>query len=259
MPIAVPGTARWRPPVPDEKVAAALELSAGRAQTRGGLASAAAFLERAAALTADPAGRARRALAAAQAQHAAGAPEAALALLASAQAGPLAPLQRAEAEVLRAEIAFTTNHGSDAPPLLLAAARQLESLDITLARETYLDALTAAQFAGQLAPGLVQQVAEAARAAPPSPSPRAPDLLLDGLALMIIEGHRAAAPLLQKAVREFRDGDITATAGFAGCGSPRKQPRNCGTTTPGWSSPIASSGWCVMAARWLSCRSPSAR
>ncbi len=100
---------------PDEKVAAALELSAGRAQTRGGLASAAAFLERAATLTADAAGRSRRALAAAQAQHAAGAPEAALALLASAQAGPLAPLQRAEAQVLRAEIAFTTNRGSEAP------------------------------------------------------------------------------------------------------------------------------------------------
>ena len=95
-----------------------------------------------------------------------GAPESALALLASAQAGPLAPLQHAEAEVLRAEIAFTTNRGSDAPPLLLNAARQLESLDVTLARETYLDALTAAQFAGQLAPGVVRQVAEAARAAP---------------------------------------------------------------------------------------------
>ncbi|HYN91623.1 MAG TPA: LuxR C-terminal-related transcriptional regulator, partial [Thermoleophilaceae bacterium] len=196
----------------DEDVAAALEHSAGRAQTRGGLASAAAFLERATALTADPAQRVRRALRAAQAQHEAGAPDAALALLASAQAGPLAPLQRAEAEVLRAEIAFTTNRGSDAPPL--TAAKQLESLDVTLARETYLDALTAAQFAGLLAPGVVQQVAEAARAAPPSPSPRAPDLLLDGLAVMITEGHRAAAPLLQKALRELREGDILASGGF---------------------------------------------
>ena len=198
----------------DEGVAAALELSAGRAQTRGGLAAAAVFLERAAALTADPAERARRALAAAQAQHAAGAPQAALALLANAQAGPLPPLQRAEAQVLRAEIAFTTNRGSDAPPLLLSAARQLESLDILVARETYLDALTAAQFAGQLAPGVVRQVATAARAAPPSPLPRAPDLLLDGLAVMITEGHGAAAPLLQRALREFRDGDIGANGGF---------------------------------------------
>jgi DNA-binding CsgD family transcriptional regulator len=198
----------------DDDVAAALELSADRAQMRGGLASAAAFLERAAALTADPAEHARRALAAAQAQHAAGAPEAALAMLAGAQAGPLAPLQRAEADVLRAEIAFTTNRGSDAPPLLLEAARQLESLHVILARETYLDALTAAQFAGQLTPGVVRQVAEAALAAPPSPVPRAPDLLLDGLAVMITEGHGAAAPLLKKALREFRDGDIAGTGGF---------------------------------------------
>ena len=198
----------------DEKVAAALELSASRAQTRGGLAAAAAFLERAAALSTDPAERARRALAAAQAQHAAGAPVAALALLATAQAGPLAPLELAEAEVLRAEIAFTTNRGSDAAPLLLTAARALESLNVTLARETYLDALTAAQFAGQLTPGVVRQVAEAARAAPASLSPRASDALLDGLAVMITDGHAAAAPLLQKALREFRDGDITANGGF---------------------------------------------
>ena len=198
----------------DENVASALELSADRAQTRGGLAATAAFLDRAAALTVDPAERARRALAGARAHHAAGAPDAALAMLARAQAGPLAPLQQAEAEVLRAEIAFTTNHGSDAPTLLLGAARQLQSLDITVARETYLDALTAAQFAGQLAPGLIQQVAQAACEAPPSPAPRAPDLLLDGLALMIIEGHRAAAPLLQKAVHEFRDGDVDTNGGF---------------------------------------------
>jgi len=198
----------------DDDVAAALELSAGRAQTRGGLASAAAFLDRAAGLTADPGERARRALAAAQAQHESGAPDVALALLASAQAGPLAPLQRAKAEVLRAEIAFTTNRGSDAPPLLLNAARQLESLDIALARETYLDALTAAQFAGQLAPGVVRQVAMAARGAPQPAVPRAPDHLLDGLAVMITDGHSAAAPLLQQALREFRDDDISANGGF---------------------------------------------
>ena len=128
----------------DEQVAAELEHSAGRAQTRGGLAAAAAFLERAATLTADPAQRARRALEAAQAKHQAGAPEAALALLASAQAGPLDPLQRAQGQRLHAEITFTSNRGSDAPALLLSAARQLEPLDVPLARETYLEALMAA-------------------------------------------------------------------------------------------------------------------
>ena len=198
----------------DERAAAALELSAGRAQTRGGLASAAAFLERAAALTADPAERARRALAAAQSQHAAGAPEAALALLATARRDRWHRCSGRQAEVLRAEIAFTTNRGSDAAPLLLQAARQLETLDVVLARETYLDALTAAQFAGQLDPGMVRKVAEAARAAPPSPSPRAPDLLLDGLAVMIIDGHAAATPLLQQALSEFLDGDIAVNGGF---------------------------------------------
>jgi DNA-binding CsgD family transcriptional regulator len=199
---------------PDEDVAAELERSAGRAQTRGGLAAAGAFIERSAALTVDPSVRARRALAAAQAKHQAGAPEAALSLLASAQAGRLDQLQRARADLLRAQIMFTSRRGSDAPPLLLSAARQLEPLDATLARQTYLEALMAAQFAGRLAPGATLEVADAARAAPPSPSSRAPDLLLDGMALMITEGHTAAAPLLKRALKAFRTGDIDADGGF---------------------------------------------
>jgi DNA-binding CsgD family transcriptional regulator len=198
----------------DEDVAAELEHSAGRAQLRGGLAAAAAFLERAATLTVDPARRARRALSAAQMKHQAGAPEAALALLASAQTGPLDELQRAEGELLRAEIAFTSNRGSEAPQLLLRAAKQLEPLDTKLARETYLEALMAAQFAGRFTAGAALEIAKAARAAPTTPTPRAPDLLLDGLALMIIEGHRAAAPLLQGALNAFRNGNIVANGGF---------------------------------------------
>jgi DNA-binding CsgD family transcriptional regulator len=199
---------------PDEDVAAELEHSAGRAQTRGGVAAAAAFLERAAALTVDPARRGRRALAAAQAKHQAGSPESALALLASAHAGPLDPLEHAQAELLRAQITFTSHRGSDAPPLLLAAAKQLEPLDATLARETYLEALMAVQFAGRLAGDDAVEVAEAARAAPPSPSPRAPDLLLDGLALMITEGRGAAAPLLKRSLRAFRNDDPVESGGF---------------------------------------------
>ena len=73
---------------PDEDVAAELERSAHRAQARGGLAAAAAFLEEAARMTLDPARRAERALAAAQAKHDAGASDAALGLLVMAQAGP---------------------------------------------------------------------------------------------------------------------------------------------------------------------------
>ncbi len=126
---------------PDEDVAGELERSASRAQARGGLAAAAAFLERAAALTLDPVRRAERALAAAQATYQAGAFDATLGLLATAEAGPLDELRRARADLLRGQIAFSSSRGSDAPPLLLKAARQFEPLDLRLARETYLDAL----------------------------------------------------------------------------------------------------------------------
>ena len=136
---------------PDEEVAAELERSASRAEARGGLAAAAAFLERSAALTLDPVRRAERALAAAQATYQAGAFEATLRLLATAEAGPPDQLRRARADLLRGQIAFSSSRGSDAPPLLLKAARQFEPLDSRLARETYLDALAAATFAGRLA------------------------------------------------------------------------------------------------------------
>jgi DNA-binding CsgD family transcriptional regulator/tetratricopeptide (TPR) repeat protein len=196
---------------PDEDVAADLERSAERAQRRGGLAAAAAFLERAAALTPDPARRSERALAAAQARHQAGGPDAALGLLASAEAGPLDELQRARADVLRAQIAFATHRGGDAPPLLLKAARRLEALDARLARETYLDALSAALFVGRLtSEGGVLEVAEAARAAPsPSGHARAPDLLLDGAAAVVVEGYEAAAPAVEQALRAFREREIS--------------------------------------------------
>ena len=138
---------------PDEEVAAELERSAGRAQARGGLAAAAAFLERAALLTADPARRAERTLAAAQADLRAGAFDRALELLATAEAGPLDDVQGARADLLRGQIAFASGPGSDAPLLLLKAARRLEPLDPDLARETYLDAWLAALFAGHLAVG----------------------------------------------------------------------------------------------------------
>ena len=138
---------------PDEEVAAELERSAGRAQARGGFAAAGAFLERSAALTSGPARRAGRALAAAQATSQAGAFDAALGLLAAARAGPLDELQRAQAALLHGQIAFASFFGTDAPPLLLEAARLFEPLDARLARETYLEALSAALFAGGSAGG----------------------------------------------------------------------------------------------------------
>src|SRR6185437_11362498 len=197
-------------PGPDEEVAAELEQCAGRARRRGGLAAAAAFLERSAGLTLDPARRARRALAAAQARHRAGASDAALGLLATAQAGPLDELQRARGDLLRAQIAFALSHGRDAPPLMLSAAKRLEALDAGLARETYLEAFTAALFVGRLSPA-VGDVARAARMAPaPLVRARAPDLLLDGLALLVTEGYAAGTPALRRALLAVRSQDIVA-------------------------------------------------
>jgi tetratricopeptide (TPR) repeat protein len=201
---------------PDEDVASELEHSAGRAEARGGLAAAAAFLERSAALTLDPVRRAERALAAAQAKYQAGAFDATLALLATAEAGPPDQLRRARADLLRGQIAFSSSRGSDAPPLLLKAARQFEPLDPRLARETYLDALAAATFAGRLAlGGGMREVAEAARMAPPPPGPaRGADLLLDGISLVICEGYPAGAPVLRRAVSAFRGTDVFREEGL---------------------------------------------
>jgi DNA-binding CsgD family transcriptional regulator len=187
---------------PDEEVASELERSADRGRERGGLAGAAAFLERSAELTPDPARRVQRELTAAQANHEAGAPEAALKLLTAAEVGPLDELQRARLERLRAQLAFALRRGSDAPPLLLAAAKRLEPLNAELARETYLEALAAAIFAGRLgsARGVVE-VAEAARAAPQAPRPaRAIDLLLDGLTSRFTDGYAAGVPPLRQAL-----------------------------------------------------------
>ncbi|HEX4288672.1 MAG TPA: AAA family ATPase, partial [Trebonia sp.] len=202
---------------PDEEVASELECSAGRAQARGGLAAAAAFLERSATLTLDPGRRAGRALAAAQATCQAGAFEATLGLLATAEAGPPDPFRSAQADLLRGQVAFASSRGSDVPLLLLKAARQFEPLDPRLARETYLDAVAAGLFAGRLAAagGGMREVAEAARAAPPSPQPaRPPDLLLDGLAMLVTEGYPAAAPVIRQAVAAFRGTDISREDGL---------------------------------------------
>ena len=218
-PAADPDRRAWHraqaAPGPDEEVAAELEHSAGRAQRRGGLAAAAAFLEQSARLTLDPARRAQRALAAAQAKHQAGALDAALGLLAMAQAGPLDELQRARSDLLRAQIAFSSSHGRDAPPLMLSAAKQLEALDAGLARKTYLEAFTAALFVGRLSPA-VGDVARAARTAPAPPAPaRAPDLLLDGLALLVTEGYAAGTPALRRALLTARGQDIPAEEGLS--------------------------------------------
>jgi DNA-binding CsgD family transcriptional regulator len=197
---------------PDDAVAAELERSAGRAQARGGLAAAAAFLQRSVALTQEPVRRADRALDAAQASLRAGAFDAALGLVAAAETGPLDDLGRARVHRLRAEVAFAQNRGGEAPRMLLEAAGQLETLDVRLARNTYLDAWAAALFAGRLADegGSLLDVSSAVATAPDPVDGRLPcDLLLEGLASVFTEGRPAAVPLLRRAVAAFLSTDVT--------------------------------------------------
>jgi DNA-binding CsgD family transcriptional regulator/tetratricopeptide (TPR) repeat protein len=188
---------------PDEEVAAELEQSAARAQARGGFAAAAAFLERATALTPEESRRSGRALAAAYAKLQAGALDDALRLVATAESGVLSELEQARTALLRAQISFISTRGSDSAVLLLNAADRLREVDPALARETYLEALTASIFAGPLAgPGASsREVAEAASAAPRARKPRGSDLLLDGLVALLTDSYGAAVPILRDAQR----------------------------------------------------------
>src|SRR5882724_6811145 len=208
-------------PGADEEVAVELERAGG------GVAAAAAFLERAVGLTSEPERRAGRALAAARANLQAGAFGAALALLATAEAGPGDELEHASVDLLRGQIAFASSAGADAPALLLKAAKQLESLDTALARETYLDAWVAALFAGRFArAGNVHEVSRVAMSAPePASAPRSTDLLLDGFSVLVTEGRVAAAPMLRRAARVFAEEETAIdegprwgyAAGWAAC------------------------------------------
>jgi DNA-binding CsgD family transcriptional regulator len=192
-------------PGPDEDVAAELEQSAGRAQARGGIAATAAFLQRAAALTPDPARRGGRALAAAHASLESGAFTAARGLLATAEAGPLGELERAQIDLLRAQLTFVSSRGTDAIPLLLAAARKLEPLDMSLARETYVDAFAAALFGARLSGSVdARAVAQAALGTqhPPGAEPATADLLLDAL-VALAGDYAAAVPLCREAVERL--------------------------------------------------------
>jgi DNA-binding CsgD family transcriptional regulator len=194
---------------PDEDVAAELERSAARAQARGGFSAAAAFLGRATDLTPEESRRSGRALAAAQAMLLAGALDDAERLVATAASGLLNELEQARAALLRAQISFLSTRGSDATVQLLLAADRLRELDPELARETYLEAVTAAVFAGPLAgPGASSsEVARAAKAAPRSKEkPRGLDLLLDGLVTLLTDNYAAAVPILRETQRALGDG-----------------------------------------------------
>jgi DNA-binding CsgD family transcriptional regulator len=180
---------------PDEEVAAELERSADRAQARAGLAAAAAFLARATELTPLPAVRTRRALAAAFANVQAGAFEATRTLLTIARDGPADELQRAQIDLVRAQLAFASSRGNEATLLMLAAAQRLQPLNLQLTCQTYLDAFSAAQFAARLSQGVgTAEVARAARAAPrPDDEPAPGDLLLDAF-VALTDDYATAVP-----------------------------------------------------------------
>nr|SBO98628.1 probable transcriptional regulator [Nonomuraea gerenzanensis] len=202
-------------PSADEGVAAELERSAGRAQARGGVAAAAAFLERAAELTPDPRQRGVRGLAAATAKYRAGGYDAAFELLDAAELSPLDDRDRAQADLLRGRITFAATSAGAALPLLLKAAKRLEPLDAGLARETYRDALNAAMAAGRLPSGAqAADIAEATLAAPPGPPPERNDLLLNGVARATTEGYAAGVPLVRQALDAFRTGGVAKEEGL---------------------------------------------
>jgi len=198
-------------PGPNEAVAAELERCADRAQARGGVAAGAAFLERATILTLDPMRRTDRALAAASANLQAGAFDAVRQLLSVAEAGAITDMQQARIDLIGADLAFVTNRGSDAPPLLLKAAKRLEPIDADLSRATYLQALASAMFAGRLAlgGGVLEVAGDVDAAPPPTSAPRASDFLLDGLVADYTRGYAAGKPLLRKALDVF-DTDVPA-------------------------------------------------
>ncbi|MFL5899675.1 MAG: AAA family ATPase, partial [Solirubrobacterales bacterium] len=201
---------------PDEGVAEALQRSAARARARGGLAAAAAFLDRSTALTPDPERRAFRGLAAAEAALISGAPEAALGQLAIAESHDLDEFQRALAELLRAAATFTLYRGTDGPELLLQAAKRMEPFDVDLARDTYLEAFSAALYTGgPQGKAVMLKVARVAETAPrPEGQSRKGDLLLDCRTSFAINGYAATVPLARRTVAAFCSEDVSVEEGM---------------------------------------------
>jgi DNA-binding CsgD family transcriptional regulator len=170
---------------PDEDVAETLVDSADRARARGGAAATAAFLERAAALTGEDTPRAARLVAAAAAKLEAGAPGEARALLDVAPLKALDVPNRARAELLRGRITYAVRRGPEATGGLLRAAKQLEHVDVRLARETHADALFAAMTDGRFG-GAIRHAAElAAGVGRSDAAPITADLVLEGLIAIV--------------------------------------------------------------------------
>ena len=227
---ADPGRRAWHraqaAPGPDDQVAGELEDSADQVRARGGVAAAAAFLERAAALTLDPQRRSARALAAAQAWHQAGGHDRAVELVEVAEAGPLGELGRAEAGWLRAQIIFVRTDGRDGAVQLLRAAQRLDPLDPDLARATYVDAMRAAFLSGD-----TLEAGRRLRALPLSQPPDATELLLHGYGVFVTEGFPRGVDVLGQAIDAF------VSAPVSGDENIRAPPRTAAGTRPWMNSP----------------------
>jgi DNA-binding CsgD family transcriptional regulator len=187
----------------DEDVASELERSAGRAHERGGLAAAAAFLERAAELTPDRGRRAYRLLLAAGAYLAAGAHGRAQSLLEQSTPDLDDPVFGAQAMRIEGAIRFADGRGGDTPSLLFGAATALREIDSAQAREVLMEAFEAAMWAGALTSGTtLLDVAEAARATPaPSQDTSVASLMLTGYTERLTNGYPAAVEWWHRAVR----------------------------------------------------------
>ncbi|HEX7309222.1 MAG TPA: AAA family ATPase [Lentzea sp.] len=183
---------------PDEKVAMDLEHCASRARSRGGVAAAAAFLERAVALSLHTRSRVERTLAAVEACIEAGAADRAEDLLATVETDALDGFHRARADLLRGRIAFTRPADGTGPSWTVSAARRLSTLDPDRARDCFLDALEMSLVVGRPG-GVVAEVLTAARACAPPPS--SPDLL-EALVTLAEDGHATALPLLRAALHD---------------------------------------------------------
>jgi DNA-binding CsgD family transcriptional regulator len=207
---------------PDEEVANELERSAGHAQSRGGYAASAAFLELAAELTPEVLRRPKRLLAAAEAELMAGAPVRAEVLLDQADRLLEGQVDQAHALRLRGQISFALGRGSEAAGILLAAARALSPLDTKVARETFLEAIQAVSMAGPLlGHDDALQVARAAFEAPSIPRAEmtAADLLFEGRRARVTVGYAAAVAPLRQAVAALSAEDLAPAEGLRWLGA----------------------------------------
>ena len=199
---------------PDEQVAAELERSADRARRRGGWASGAAFLERAAELTPGQGRRAQRMLQAAEARLVAGEAPAARVLLERAAPHLEDPRARAQARRLEGLTLHAAGELPEATSALLDAARMIGPYDTRLARDTLLDAFGAAQLSRQFGADRTVEVLQAVRSAPRVDDTRATlaDLLLDGFAAVGEHRYEAGYAHLRQAIAPLA-GDQPLPAG----------------------------------------------